>query len=152
MPAMRTVEPSAQATCVVPADLPALLPFRDALAAALNEHGWEQDHASRVLICAVEGMANAVAHGSPAGGRVALAFTFTAARTDIRVTDQGVGAGDLPPLEPDVPALERQNGRGLLLILGLCDRLEVECRGSGTEVRLAFSRNTPASQELPWAA
>jgi hypothetical protein len=84
MPATDTIDAPERAAHCVPAELSALLPFRAALTRALEHRGWQPDQIARVLICALEGMANAVEHGSCHRGLVALAFTVTSTRAEVR--------------------------------------------------------------------
>lgn len=153
MPVTRLREPRVREVRSVPADLDALRPFRAALVTALEERGWEREEIARVLVCALEAMANAVRHGSADGARVSLAFTVTSSRAVLRVVDGGRPGRAVPTiLRRDPPPPSQPGGRGLVLIHGLADRAAIGRRGGGTRVRLAFRRMAPPHQSPPWAA
>lgn len=122
----------------------ALLPVRHAIADALSDLSWEQDEARRVLVAAVEGLVNAVEHGSAGGGRVTVRFDITAERAELWIVDDGRPGVPPPTLDPGHPTDDATCGRGLLLMLGLADAMTCRASGLGTELWLAFDRRRVA--------
>jgi len=122
------------------ADLVALLPVRNAIADALGDMGWERDEALRVLVSAVEGLANAVEHGSAAGGQVSVRCEVRTDRAELLIVDEGRDDGGTPPLHPAVPGADATSGRGLALMHGLADVVAWRPSRRGTELRLGFER------------
>jgi anti-sigma regulatory factor (Ser/Thr protein kinase) len=125
----------------VPADLAALGAVRSRLAEALARERWSDDAASRVLTASTEALVNALEHGSAPGARVGVAFTVTEQSASVRVRDGGCGR-PAPVPEPARPPATSTHGRGALLMQALADEMLVSHRGDGTEVRLAFGRDS----------
>ncbi len=140
MPAVLAIDTRITASAEVLEDLIALLPARDAIADALSDLGWEQDEAMRVLVCAVEGLVNAVEHGSAAGGRVTTRFDITAEHAELWIVDDGRLSADPLRLDATSPSDDATCGRGLILMRGLADAMTLQANGRGTELWLAFDR------------
>ncbi len=124
----------------LPADLVALLPVRNAIADALDGMGWEHDEALRVLVSAVEGLVNAVEHGSTAGGRVSVRCEVHTDRAELLIVDGGRPDGETARLHPALPGADATSGRGLALMHGLADTVTCRPFRRGTELRLGFER------------
>ena len=120
----------------------ALLPVRNAIADALDETGWRHDEALRVLVSAVEGLVNAVEHGSATGGRVRVRCEIDTDRVEPLIVDDGRSDGAARRLHPELPGADATSGRGLALIHGLADRVSCRTFRRGTELRLGFERRT----------
>lgn len=144
MPATLAIDAGIATSTEVPADLMALLPARDAIAGALSEMGWEQDDTTRVLVAAVEGIVNAVEHGSTAGGRVTVRCAIGAEHAELSIVDEGRQGTRPPRLDPDVPSNDATCGRGLILMRGLADAMSCRASARGTELWLAFDRRRAA--------
>ena len=142
LPAALAIDTGITACAEVPADLMALLPARDAIADALIDLGWEQDEAMRVVVCAVEGLVNAVEHGSAADGRLTVRFDITAEHAELRIVDEGRPGAQPPRLDPALPPDDVTCGRGLTLMRGLADAMTCQANGRGTELWLAFDRRS----------
>ena len=140
MPAALAIDTRISASAEMPADLMALLPVRHAIADALSDLGWEQDEAMRVLVAAVEGLVNAVEHGSAAGGRVTVRFDITAEHAELWIVDDGRPSAHPLRLDPALPSDDATCGRGLILMRGLADAMTCQAKGRGTELWLAFDR------------
>jgi len=92
-----------------------------------------------VLVAVTEALANALEHGSTAGGEVAVGFVVGRERATVRVRDGGgpdPGSGPAAP-EPPPPAADR--GRGGALMHGLAERVVIREHSPGTEVRMEFA-------------
>ncbi|MCX4665202.1 ATP-binding protein [Streptomyces sp. NBC_01381] len=84
---------------------------------------------------------NAALHGHVPGRSFRLALTLTETDTlRIEVTD--ALADRLPPGRPQLPPLEVESGRGLILVAALCDRW-------GTELSPAPCKTIWAEIDLP---
>ena len=140
MAAALAIDTRITACAEVPADLMALLPARDAIADALSDLGWEQDEAMRVLVSVVEGLVNAVEHGSAADGRVTVRFDITTEHAELWIVDDGRAGGQPPRLDPALPSDDSTYGRGVTLMRGLADAMTCQANGRGTKLWLAFDR------------
>ena len=140
MPAALAIEARLPASAEVPVDLMALLPVRHAIADALGEVGWEHDEAMRVVVAAVEGLVNAVEHGSAAGGRVTIRCDIGAERAELWIMDAGRPGANPPRLDAAIPPDDVTSGRGVALMRGLADAITCRASGHGTELWLAFDR------------
>jgi anti-sigma regulatory factor (Ser/Thr protein kinase) len=117
------------------ADLLVLLPVRHAIADALDDTGWNHDEALRVLVSAVEGLVNAVEHGSAAGGRVSVRCEVHTDRAELLIVDGGRSGGRASRLRPGIPGPDATSGRGLALMHGLADAVTCRPFRHGTELR-----------------
>ena len=145
MPAALAIDVRLPASAEMPADLLALLPARHAIADALGEMGWEHGEAMRVLVAAVEGLVNAVEHGSAAGGRVTIRCDIGAGHAELWIVDDGRPDANPPRLDATLPPDDATSGRGVVLMRGLADAMTCRASGRGTELWLAFHR--PACHE-----
>lgn len=121
----------------VAADLAEMVTVRDALADALNECGWVEEDAFRVLLCADEAMANACSHGECATGGIDVRFDVDLAAASVVVGDRRAQNTAIPmPATP--PDESNEHGRGLILMRALADTFLVSPRPGGTMVALSF--------------
>lgn len=122
----------------LPASLPATASMRAEVARDLERHGWARNDRARILVCITEALANAVEHGSGAGGGVQVAYSVTRVEAITRIVDEGPRAGEAPTV-PSGPVPESDtHGRGLLMMRLLADELTIRPRGTGTELILRF--------------
>ncbi len=131
---------TAPAVILVPANLESLAVVRAAIARALEQHGWADDCASRVVLATSEATANAVEHGSVPGELVEVVYRVDEERASVRVLDSGHGHGWEPPDAHTLPEDHRDRGRGLVMMERLADCMEVVTDGPGTELRLDFAK------------
>lgn len=124
-------------TARVAAERSALVDLRDELADALTGCDWSDEDIFRVLVCADEAMANALTHGSAAGGAITIRFTVTDARAVLLVADGHTCDAEIqtPAAPPDESS---EHGRGLILMHALADTFRVRQHPAGTIVALAF--------------
>jgi serine/threonine-protein kinase RsbW len=108
---------------------------RDLLADALENHGWTEEQAFRVLVCASEALANAVNHGSDRDDAVQVRCTVSATRATMVIADTGGPSAPMPNVVPDEVS---EHGRGLLLMRALADTLRIRRLRTGTLMALAF--------------
>jgi len=109
---------------------------RDELADALDRFGWGGPERLRVLVAAGEAMANALEHGSLPDGRIGVAYRVSPRHVEVAVVDEGDGTPAIR--QPPVGDGMLPNGRGILLMSGLADRVGIWPRCSGTFVLLEF--------------
>ncbi len=121
----------------VTADLAEMATARNALADALQERGWSQEDAFRVLICADEAMANAVLHGSAPGGMIDIRFRVSTTSAAFVIGDRCSGVIEFPQSDA-LPDDTRENGRGVILMRALADAFRIWRRSEGTMVALTF--------------
>ena len=121
----------------VTADLAEMVTARDTLAGALQECGWSQEDAFRVLICADEAMANAVSHGSAPAGMIDIGFRVSTTGAAFVISDHCAGVIDIPRSEA-LPDDTCEHGRGVILMRALADTFRTWRRSEGTMVALAF--------------
>lgn len=121
----------------VTADLAEMATARDTLAGALQECGWSQEDAFRVLICADEAMANAFDHGSTSTDAIDITFRVDPGVVTIVVTDHCSDAAMIPT-SAAFPIDTSEHGRGLILMRALADRFRMWHRPTGTIVALGF--------------
>jgi anti-sigma regulatory factor (Ser/Thr protein kinase) len=121
----------------VVADLAEMVTVRDALADALQECGWGEEDAFRVLICADEAMANALSHGSDPAGAIDIRFRVSPGAVSFVTGDHSTGGTQIPPA-PALPADTCEHGRGLILMRALADAFRISRRPGGTMVALGF--------------
>ena len=57
-----------------------------------------------------------------------------------RVADAGRTDGPHPPEVIATPPADALRGRGMVIMQGLCEHLEIRANGSGTEVIMDFER------------
>jgi anti-sigma regulatory factor (Ser/Thr protein kinase) len=121
----------------VTADLAEMATARDTLADALQECGWNQEDAFRVLICADEAMANAVSHGSAPAGMIDVRFRVSTTAAALVIGDHRSGVIDIPASDA-LPDDTCEQGRGVILMRALADAFRMWRRPQGTMVALAF--------------
>lgn len=122
----------------VAAELAAVAVVRAALSRALRGQGWSEELHRPVLMAVGEALANAVEHGSVAGGGVEVGLTVTSERACVRVADEGRLGASMPLGPPVSPRAESPRGRGRLVMLDLAENVEVRSGGEGTSVLLTF--------------
>jgi len=125
---------------LVPADLVSLGVVRAALERALGDEGWDAESAARVVLAVAEAAANAVEHGSDPGALVEVNVRVRGAEARVRVVDSGRADGPHPPAVIAPPPPDALRGRGLVIMQGLAQHLEVRSHGGGTEVIMDFHR------------
>jgi anti-sigma regulatory factor (Ser/Thr protein kinase) len=137
------ISPAEVTALRAPADLAALAPAREAVAAALARGGWDGEEGARIVLVASEALSNAIEHGSRPGGRIELAIEVGPERAVLRVADGGAPgrAGWAPPAPPPDSC---PRGRGLLIMRALADAMTVRAAGRGTEITVAFDRERAA--------
>jgi anti-sigma regulatory factor (Ser/Thr protein kinase) len=138
---------SVQSSFHVPADLHVVAFVRCAIACVLDREDWPAESAGRVLLASNEALANAIEHGSPAGGRVDVDLRVTPDRADIRIVDEGVPGAATPRVPSVPPSLTAERGRGLLIMSRIADDFEMTPAGDGTEVHVGFWRHADAGAE-----
>ena len=124
----------------VAATLPELAALRGRLASALERCGWDEADIFRVLVCANEAAANAMTHGSRAGGAIGAAFKVGPSGATVLIVDD-CASGEPIPDAPSTPAEVSEHGRGLILMRVLSDRMHIWRRPGQTSVALKFSLN-----------
>lgn len=100
--------------------------------------GFAESEVFEIKVAVGEACANAIEHGSPAGGtsNVSVNCVFSGKCLDIEVTDEGV-------FKPRFPAFDSQlnyRGRGIPFMLALMDEVEIKESDEGTTVRLVKCR------------
>lgn len=136
----------------VAAELASVTMVRAALSRALRGQGWSEELHPPVLLAVGEALANAVEHGSVAGGGVEVGLTVTPEQASVRVADEGRLGASMPLGPPVWPGAESPRGRGRLVMLGLADQVEVRSGGEGTSVLLTFvkpGRRPEVAKALP---
>lgn len=127
---------------IVPATVASLGVVRAALREALDEHEWESDPTFRVLLAATEAVANAVEHGSScAADLIEVTYQVSDTQCFVRVLDCGTGKPWNPTTTPNPPAVDHERGRGLVIIATHARLAEARRSGTGTEVRMNFTRD-----------
>lgn len=121
----------------VAADLTELAAARDTLADALQECGWSEEDAFRVLVCADEAMANALSHGSTGAGMIDIRFRVSTSAAALVIGDHCTELVEIPQhtAPPDDTC---EHGRGVILIRALADAFRIQRSHAGTMVALAF--------------
>lgn len=114
---------------------------------ALQTTGYSEHDIFAIKLALEEALVNAIKHGNQMDPdkRVFIAYSITAERFDIRITDEGAGFN--PDDVPDPTAienLERPCGRGLLLMRGFMTH--VEYHGKGNVVTMTKIREVPNSE------
>lgn len=123
----------------IPADVAALARARREMAAALDGLGWDEQDAGRILLAGSEALSNAIEHGSPEAGAVAIAIESSGDRFVVRIRDQGRPGGTIPTPPSREPPPDHIRGRGLLIMSRLADAVTFRPGGAGgTEVTLTF--------------
>jgi anti-sigma regulatory factor (Ser/Thr protein kinase) len=130
---LASVEPSTVFAIEVPARPDSLAPLRRRLRAWLPRVGFEGDEAAEILLAASEAVNNSVEHayGGAASGAVLLNAVADDEKLRLEVTDRGCWL----VAEPD-----DERGRGLHLMNGLMDRVDVETGPGGTRIMLERRR------------
>jgi anti-sigma regulatory factor (Ser/Thr protein kinase) len=131
----------------VPADLQVVAFVRCAFACVLAREGWPAEGAGRVLLASTEALANAIEHGSPEGGRVAVQLSVTEERTGLSVVDEGRPGVPVPVYPATPPPVSNPRGRGLIIIRGLADDFELVPEGDGTRLEVGFLRSAAEAAE-----
>lgn len=91
-----------------------------------------------VLMAVGEVVANACRHGRrlAGGGQVSVFCTCRDHTVSITITDDGPGFDVQATMQPGVPDVLSQGGRGFFLMRQLMDKVNVESSDSGTTVTL----------------
>ncbi|HTI32655.1 MAG TPA: ATP-binding protein [Miltoncostaea sp.] len=147
----RRPEPEAgyDLTVRVAAQIASVVEVRDALTGAFRAGGWPEDLMPLVVLAVGEAVANAIEHGSMPGAAVEVAVTVRPHWATVRVADEGRLGAAIPLVAPARPPATRIRGRGLLLMLDLAERVEVDAGGAGTSVLLRFARYEGAPEGRP---
>jgi anti-sigma regulatory factor (Ser/Thr protein kinase) len=131
----------------VPADFQVVAFVRCAFACLLAREGWPAEGAGRVLLASTEGLANAIEHGSPEGGRIDIELSVTLERTGLRVVDEGRAGVPVPVYPATPPPVTSPRGRGLIIIRRLADDFELTADGDGTRLEVGFLRSVAEEAE-----
>jgi serine/threonine-protein kinase RsbW len=99
----------------------------------LTEEGWDPEDLFSIRLALEEAITNAIKHGNKldASKKVVVRFGTDGTQLVIQVEDEGTGFD--PTSVPDPTAeenLERESGRGLLLMRYYMDNLEYNPRGN----------------------
>jgi anti-sigma regulatory factor (Ser/Thr protein kinase) len=99
-----------------------------------------------MVLAASEAVTNAIEHGSADHASVVVELTVAIDRAHLSVTDAGRPGARCPLLDaaPTPPPPSSVRGRGLVIMFGLADGLDVEPVGSGTRVSMEFRRDSCA--------
>lgn len=151
-PAVAESEVRHDLTLRVAAQLASIVEVRGALSAAFRSGGWPDDLMPLVVLAVGEAVANAIEHGSGPGGAIEVAVTVRPEWAAVRVVDEGRVGAAVPLVVPVRPSATDTRGRGLLLMLDVAERIEVDAAGSGTSVLLRFARGEQASPPSPPSA
>lgn len=130
-----------------PVDTRVLGPLRAMATAVASEHGFSDDQVAQIEMAVDEACANAVRHAYRHLDGSALAECDVRMRVEldddwmrIRVSDRGIGAGNMPPGASSVEEyLERgaAGGLGIFIIRNFMDEVEYDSpQGSGTTVTM----------------
>ena len=95
-----------------------------------REHGLSDEECFDLKLAATEALANALRHGSRAGGAVSVLLERRDDMIELEVQDTGA-----PHVAP-TPEPDPDRGRGLPLIEALADDVEFGSVGDGTRVRI----------------
>jgi anti-sigma regulatory factor (Ser/Thr protein kinase) len=115
-----------------PADVSNLAPARSALRSWLTRARVAPDQSLDVLVAAGEAVANAIEHGhrhSPQG-TISLGATVLADQVRLTITD--TGSWKVPQ-----PAAQSHRGRGITLMRGLMQDVDIQPDSTGTTVHLS---------------
>lgn len=123
----------------VAAEMASLVEVRAALSRGLARHGGPNDLHARVVLAVGEAAANAVEHGSRAGGRIRIALRAEPGHVWVEVTDGGRLGASVPLTDPTPPPTTDCRGRGLLLMRRLSEEMRIRAGGDGMAVLLRFS-------------
>jgi anti-sigma regulatory factor (Ser/Thr protein kinase) len=109
--------------------------MRSVLRTFLDGCGVDQEVIAPVVLAADEAFANAVTHGH---GKRAVSVSARVSRRQISVEIRDHGRGFAPRRHRPrpVPDTSRVHGRGVFLIEGLMDEVEIRPRRHGTTVRM----------------
>lgn len=129
----------------VAAELASLAVVRTALSLALKRQGWADSLHPLVLLAVGEALANAIEHGSPAGGAIEVGLAVTPEWATVRVADSGRMGAAVPIRAPVPPFPTSPRGRGRLLMARLAEQVEVCSDGQGTSVVLRFAKPADVS-------
>jgi serine/threonine-protein kinase RsbW len=113
----------------IPNDLVSVYPITDMIEEALQEFAYTEHDIFAIKLALNEALVNAIKHGNQMDPDkwVHLAYTVTAERFDIRITDEGDG------FDPDDPYDDyswRPCGRGLLLMRAFMTEVRYHSRGN----------------------
>jgi anti-sigma regulatory factor (Ser/Thr protein kinase) len=128
-------DPTVQTIRRIPATLSAIAPIRAELADALDRCNWDPGEAMGVVVAALEGMVNAVEHGSAEGAHVTVRYEVGPDRAEVTISDDG-----RPLADAAAPGDDCSRGRGMQLINGFATHLRFTWTGAGTVLSMAFER------------
>ncbi len=124
----------------MPADVRALSAVRERASSMMMALGFSDAALFDIKVALGEALANAVRHGSPAGGDAAVSVNVRAFedRVEIDVTDSGTGFDGAHPGAEDLYA---SGGRGIMFMRALMDDVRFSsASGGGTVVTLVKHR------------
>jgi anti-sigma regulatory factor (Ser/Thr protein kinase) len=115
-----------------PADVSQLAPTRSALRSWLTRAHLDPDQTVDVLVAAGEAVANAIEHGHrhTPEGTISLGATILADEVQLTITDTG-------SWKTPQPATESHRGRGITLMRGLMQGVDIQPDSTGTTVHLS---------------
>jgi anti-sigma regulatory factor (Ser/Thr protein kinase) len=135
------VEPAAAFSIELPARPDSLAPIRRRLRAWLARAGFDLDAAAEVVLAVSEACSNAIEHAYDASGPGTVLLRAQAGEGGLHL--EVVDRGRWLVSEPN-----DERGRGLYLMRGLMDRVEVETDGEGTRIVLERGRRDAASSRV----
>lgn len=130
------------AEIIIPSDLAEVRRVQEEIHEALQAARYGDHDIFSITLALEEALVNAIKHGNQldANKRVAVWYSVTAERFDVRITDEGPGFDPADVPDPTAPEnLERPCGRGLLLIRNFMT--EVAYQGRGNVVAMSKLRN-----------
>ncbi len=118
---------------VMPSEVSAVEQAEDLVLSALTKQGWGEEDLFSIRLALEEAITNAIKHGNKLDGskKVIVRFGSDSTKLMIQVEDEGTGFD--PTSVPDPTAqenLERESGRGLLLMRYYMDDLEYNPKGN----------------------
>jgi anti-sigma regulatory factor (Ser/Thr protein kinase) len=128
----------------IPASHSAVPFVRFTIVALLGRQGWHPEPICRVMLAASEALSNAIEHGSPPDGRIDVRLIADRGSAELSVRDQGRPDRRRVILPPGPPPDNSPNGRGLIILERISERLELRPAGAGTELVAGFIAFAPA--------
>lgn len=120
--------------------------MRFTVVALLIREGWCSEATARVMLATSEALSNAIDHGSTADGEIEVVLSADGDGAELVVRDQGRPDADLPALPVAPPPPDSPDGRGLLIIQRLAERVRLRPCGTGSELVADFPARERARQ------